>query len=84
MLRLFDNSNVTIKTADEKPEVEKRLDIGKLNEVTRCFPIGKKIRYFPEFQSQLTLDSIIIAVFNLVDPQRDCLYHKYLSDLRQV
>ena len=25
------------------------------------FPLGKKIRYFPEFQTQLTLDSIVIG-----------------------
>ena len=61
MLRLFGNNSVTEKTSEEKPEVVKRLDIAKINEVIRCFPIGKKIRYFPEYQSQLTLDSIIIA-----------------------
>lgn len=61
MLRLFGNNSVTEKTSEEKPEVVKRLDIAKINEVIRCFPIGKKIRYFPEFQAQLTLETIIIA-----------------------
>jgi len=61
MLRIFSKNNAATKTPDEKPEAEKRLDIAKINEVIQCFPIGKKVRYFPEFQTQLTLDSIIIA-----------------------
>ena len=82
MLRIFNKNNVATKTAAESTEVEKRLDIARINEVVQCFPIGKKIRYFPEFQTQLTFESIIIAYSinnELVYSQKD-LHYDTVSD----
>lgn len=40
---------------------EKPIDSAKIVELMRCFPIGAKVRYFPEFRKDIVLDSIIIA-----------------------
>jgi len=37
------------------------LDPAQLVELMQCFPIGSKIRYFPEDQEDLAMDSIVIA-----------------------
>ncbi len=39
----------------------KGMDPTQLVELMQCFPIGSKIRYFPEDESDLALDTIIIA-----------------------
>ena len=41
----------------DRPE----LDPAQLVELMQCFPIGSKIRYFPDEQEDLALDSILIA-----------------------
>lgn len=83
MLRIFGKNNPTVKNPDDASDSVKRLDIAGINEVVRCFPIGKKIRYFPEFQKQLVLDSIIIAysinkvlVYSLNDLRYDVISGK--------
>jgi len=59
MRRLFGNKS-SAKTRDKTSDME-YLDIAGIFDAMQCFPLGKKIRHFPEFQTHLTLDSIIIA-----------------------
>jgi len=54
------------------------LDPAQLVELMQCFPIGSKIRYFPEDQEDLALDSIVIAYGindHLVYTQNDIRSH---------
>lgn len=37
------------------------LDPQRLVELMRCFPIGSKFRYYPEYHKEITFESIIIA-----------------------
>ena len=78
MLRIFGKHNTSAKNHDRTAEIDIGLDISKINEVILRFPIGKKIHCFPEFQSQLTFESIVIGysinnalVFSLNDIYHD-------------
>jgi len=54
------------------------LDSAQLAELMQCFPIGCKIRYFPDDQEDLALDSILIAYGindHLVYTQNDIRSH---------
>ena len=46
---------------EDPPAGETAIDTAKIVELMRCFPIGAKVRYFPEFRKDIILDSIIIA-----------------------
>jgi hypothetical protein len=49
--------------ADENGVVNRTagLDVAKLKTLTEYFPIGKKLRYFPEFQRDIVFDTLIVA-----------------------
>jgi hypothetical protein len=50
------------------------LDSLRLIELMRCFPIGSKFRYYPEYHKEITFESIIIAYSinnRLIYTQRD-------------
>jgi len=49
------------KGKEEAQEVRKRLDNERIVEIMECFPIGGKIRYYPEFRKDIVLESLIIA-----------------------
>jgi hypothetical protein len=54
--------------------VEPALDVSRLVELMRCFPIGSKFRYYPEYHKEITFESIIIAYgvnSHLIYTQRD-------------
>ncbi|MCC6206667.1 MAG: hypothetical protein IT488_00725 [Gammaproteobacteria bacterium] len=42
-------------------EPEAVLDSQRVVELMRCFPIGSKFRYYPEYHKEITFESIIIA-----------------------
>jgi hypothetical protein len=43
------------------PLDKESLDIARLTEVFRYFPLGEKIRYYPEFQQDCALDTIVLG-----------------------
>ncbi|MFQ5488087.1 MAG: hypothetical protein ACE5ET_06565 [Gammaproteobacteria bacterium] len=49
------------KGKEEAQEVRKQLDNERVVEIMECFPIGGKIRYYPEFRKDIVLESLIIA-----------------------
>ncbi len=61
MLRIFGKHKTSAKNQDRTVKVDTGLDVSKINEAILRFPIGKKIHCFPEFQSQLTFESIVIG-----------------------
>jgi len=50
-----------VTTDGDKNTGKKGLDPVQLVELMQCFPIGSKIRYFPDEQEDLAMDSIVIA-----------------------
>ncbi|MBI5449737.1 MAG: hypothetical protein HY940_00100 [Gammaproteobacteria bacterium] len=60
--RLLKGSQDTKKAAAQAPvERPVLLDNSQLVELMRCFPIGGKLRLFPELQDDVALESIVIA-----------------------
>ncbi len=49
------------KTATENKAEQPLLQPGQLREFMRRFAIGSKIRYYPEYQEDIILDSVILA-----------------------
>lgn len=46
---------------NEMQEVRRRLDYERIVEIMECFPIGGKVRYYPDFRKDIVMDSLIIA-----------------------
>jgi len=64
MLKSFLSSLRPAKIAiDENSVVNRKtgLDVAKLKTLVEYFPIGKKLRYFPEFQRDIVFDTLIVA-----------------------
>ena len=60
MIKLF-NKNDDPGTS-VKSEASLAVDrLNKLQEITKYYPIGSRVHYYPEFHENITLDSIIIA-----------------------
>jgi len=62
------------RSARKSAGAEPVLDPSRLIELMRCFPIGSKFRYYPEFHKEITFESIIIAYginSQLIYTQRD-------------
>lgn len=49
------------RSARKAAEAEPALDPQRLVELMRCFPIGSKFRYYPEYHKEITFESIIIG-----------------------
>ncbi|MBL1261571.1 MAG: PilZ domain-containing protein [Thiotrichaceae bacterium] len=60
MLGIFNKRAKTI-VVKEKPSLKVSLDGDGLARLLPYFPIGNKLRYFPEFKQELTLNTAIIA-----------------------
>jgi len=60
MFGLFRKNGFT-SNGGEGPEATARLDVASVTELMERFPIGGKIRYYPEFHKDIVIDSIIIA-----------------------
>ncbi len=60
MLGIF-NKRAKKMVAKEKPLLKASLDSDGLARLLPYFPIGNKLRYFPEFKQELTLNTTIIA-----------------------
>jgi hypothetical protein len=59
MFKTLWNSLSSPKSAESK--VESAFDRDKLKMLVEHFPIGKKLRYYPEYQREIVFDTIIIA-----------------------
>jgi hypothetical protein len=62
------------RAVQKAAEVAPALDGLRLIELMRCFPIGSKFRYYPEYHKEITFESIIIAYAinnRLIYTQRD-------------
>lgn len=57
----FLTKQTSAKGRGEAQEVRKTLDNERIVEIMECFPIGGKIRYYPEFRKDIVLESLIIA-----------------------
>jgi len=74
MMRFMTNMLGTGRAARKSAGIEPALDPSRLVELMRCFPIGSKFRYYPEFHKEITFESIIIAYginSQLIYTQRD-------------
>lgn len=74
MMRFMSNMLGQGRAARRSAESEPALDPERLVELMRCFPIGSKFRYYPEYHKEITFESIIIAYginSHLVYTQRD-------------
>jgi len=64
MLKSLLNSIRPPKATDNHEELAPRrggLDVARLKILTEFFPIGKKLRYYPEFQRDIVFDTLIVA-----------------------
>jgi hypothetical protein len=61
MMRFMSNMLGSGRTARKSAEMEPALDASRLVELMRCFPIGGKFRYYPEYHKEITFESIVIA-----------------------
>lgn len=43
------------------PVVEGPIEVAKLTELLRYFPLGEKVRYYPEFQKDAALETIVLG-----------------------
>jgi len=74
MMRFMSNMLGSGRAARKAAGVEPALDASRLVELMRCFPIGSKFRYYPEYHKEITFESIIIAYginSHLIYTQRD-------------
>lgn len=74
MMRFMSTMLGAGRSARKVAETESVLDSTRLVELMRCFPIGSKFRYYPEFHKEITFESIIIAYslnHQLIYTQRD-------------
>lgn len=48
---------------DEPPDVagQAKIDPGRIRALIEFFPIGKKLRYYPEFNKDIVLDTLVVA-----------------------
>lgn len=63
MLKTLWNSVRPPRGPDEKDGSDRRtgIDAAKLKILTEFFPIGRKLRYYPEFQQDIVFDTLIVA-----------------------
>lgn len=63
MLKTLWNSVRPPRGPDEKDGSARRtgIDAAKLKILTEFFPIGRKLRYYPEFQQDIVFDTLIVA-----------------------
>lgn len=74
MMRFMSNMLGSGRSARKAAEMEPALDTQRLVELMRCFPIGSKFRYYPEYHKEITFESIIIGYginHHFVYTQRD-------------
>lgn len=74
MMRFMTNMLGAGRAARRPSEVGAALDPQRVVELMRCFPIGSKFRYYPEYHKEIAFESIIIAYglnHHLVYTQRD-------------
>lgn len=74
MMRFMSNMLGAGRAARRSGDLDPALDASRLVELMRCFPIGGKFRYYPEYHKEITFESIVIAYgFNsrFVYTQRD-------------
>ncbi len=57
--KLFGNDKP--KAASSASMVDEPLELPKINDLIRHFPIGEKVRYYPEHQKDGTLDTLILG-----------------------
>jgi hypothetical protein len=48
-------------TAAARPSFDESVDMPTLMEIVRYFPMGEKVRYYPEFQKDAALDTLILG-----------------------
>lgn len=63
MLKTLWNSVRPAKGSDEKAGGARRaeIDAAGLKVLTEFFPIGRKLRYYPEFQQDIVFDTLVVA-----------------------
>ncbi|MFT3961874.1 PilZ domain-containing protein [Propionivibrio sp.] len=58
---LFGKSHGASSDAAHAAHGRERVDLGRIRTLIEFFPIGKKLRYYPEFNKDIVLDTLVVA-----------------------
>ncbi|MFZ4538740.1 PilZ domain-containing protein [Propionivibrio sp.] len=64
MLKSFLGKSFGAKEAKELPSGsahQGKIDLGRIRTLIEFFPIGKKLRYYPEFKKEIVFDTFVVA-----------------------
>ena len=59
--RLFGKSRGASKDTPHTAHGPEKIDPGRIRTLIEFFPIGKKLRYYPEFNKEIVLDTLVVA-----------------------
>jgi hypothetical protein len=58
---LFGKSSDVPRDAQRSVRGQERIDLARIRTLVEFFPIGKKLRYYPEFHQNIVLDTLVVA-----------------------
>lgn len=61
MLKSFLKGGSETKAGDAPGRRRRAVDLGRLRTLINFFPIGKKLRYYPEFKKDIVFDTLLVA-----------------------